>query len=287
MSKFKNNIVLLTMLASTVFTANVFSLVVTTTNNGNTLANNISGTGITISNVTYTGANGSSGTFTGGNASGLGIDKGIILTTGQAVDAVGPNSSSSTTTNNGHAGDADLDTLVAPNATNDATVLTIDFTSTSNNLYFKYVFASEEYNEYVDSSFNDVFGFFLDGVNIGILPSGHAVSVNTVNCGNPFSGAGPNCGLFNNNEASSPVFDLEYDGFTNTLIASATNLTSGLHTIKLAIADTSDFAFDSAVFIESGSLQDSSPVPEPSTILLMGLGLFALTFASKRRKSIS
>ena len=60
-----------------------------------------------------------------------------------------------------------------------------------------YVFASEEYNEYVGykrtellgmvkySRFSDMFAFFLDGENLALASDGSFVSVQTVNRGNP------------------------------------------------------------------------------------------------------
>lgn len=68
-------------------------------------------------------------------------------------------------------------------------MLEFDFTTTGGNLFFSFVFASEEYNEYVNSSFNDVFGFFVNGVNIALVPgTSTPVAINSVNCG--YSGGG-------------------------------------------------------------------------------------------------
>ena len=75
------------------------AITITPTNDGETLVNEILGTGITVipNSVTYTGAAGAVGTFTDGLSSGIGIDQGIILTTGQAKDAEGPNTEDGTT----------------------------------------------------------------------------------------------------------------------------------------------------------------------------------------------
>ncbi len=249
---------------------------ITPTNDGTTLANTILGSGITIvpGSLTYTGANGASGTFTNGLSSGIGIDKGVIITTGQAIDAVGPNDSDGTTTDNGTFGDADLD-ILAQGTTSDAATLTFQFESQGGDLFFNYVFASEEYNEFTNSGFNDVFGFFLDGVNIALIPgTSTPVAINTVNGGNPLGVSASNPQFFNNNDLDDggPFFDIEYDGFTTVFTAKALNLASGTHTIKLAIADTGDSILDSAVFLEAGTFSDTptppgGAVPEPLTIL--------------------
>ena len=55
-------------------------------------------------------------------------------------------------------------------STYDATTLEFDFVAPTDVISFQYVFASDEYNEWVNSSFNDAFGFFLDGVNIAKIP---------------------------------------------------------------------------------------------------------------------
>ncbi len=259
---------------------------------GAALAGAILGSGITISNVNYYGGSNQSGFFSDGQSV-LGIDSGLIMTTGSAFEAPGPNNNSGATGNigvGGGAGDSDLDALI-PQNTHDAAVLTFDFVSESDSLFFNYVFASEEYNEYVNSTYNDVFAFFVDGVNIAKAPDGQTVSINNVNCGNPYSGAGPNCDVFNNNESSGsgPLYDIQYDGFTNMLLASITGLGEGIHTMKIAIADAGDSALDSAIFIEGGSFSSEEPAPTPvsapGSLALLMLGLGGLVASRKRVKA--
>ncbi|MCA0936433.1 PEP-CTERM sorting domain-containing protein [Vibrio alginolyticus] len=269
------------------------SLVVTSTNDGVVLANTILGTGITVTNINVLGSSTQSGTFVGGTSSGLGINEGIILTSGTATDAEGPNSSDGTTTDQGGSGDSDLDSLI-PQSTSDANVLEFDFTTETGDLFFNYVFASEEYNEYANSPFNDTFALFVDGVNYAMAPDGQVVSINNVNCGNPYIGVGPNCNSFNNNDLDDggPFFDIEYDGFTDTFLAAITGLDSGTHTMKFAIADAGDSILDSAIFIKAGSFSGSvptpgpaNPIPEPTSLALFSLGLLGLTFRTKRKSS--
>lgn len=250
--------------------AQAFSL--SATNDANTLVNSILGSGITVLNASYTGTSDSSAVFTGGASTGIGINSGVILSTGRATDAAGPGDSSDISATNGLPGDLDLDALIPGFTTFDATILEFEFQfgdgSGGGDLFFNYAFASEEYNEFVNTDFNDVFGLFVDGVNVAIAPDGNPVSINNVNCGNPFSGSGPNCDSFNNNE--SGVFDIEYDGFTDVFLAQALGLSPGTHTLKLAIADAGDTILDSALFIQGGSLSDDIPttdVPEPATVM--------------------
>ena len=251
-------------------------LLVNTTNNATTLGNTILGTGITATNFVYTGGATASGTFTGGNSAGIGIDKGIILTSGNANLAPGPNSSSSAGVNNGTAGDAQLSALASGGTTNNASILSFDFTSTSSDLFFNFVFASEEYNEFVGSSFNDVFGFFLDGNNIALIPGTTTpVTINNVNLGS-------NSGFYINNSPGSA--NIQYDGFTTVLTAKTLGLAPGNHTIKLAIADVGDSILDSAVFLEAGTFSDTDPtaVPEPLTIVGTLIGA-TVAFRTRQR----
>ncbi|MCH8850349.1 MAG: choice-of-anchor L domain-containing protein, partial [Chloroflexi bacterium] len=123
--------------------------------------------------------------------------------------------------------DAFLDSLVAGD-TLDACILEFDFEcpagSAGSNVAFRYNFSSEEYNEYSNTSFNDVFGFFLNGTNIALLPDGiTVVSINNVNGGNPFSVGAVNPAFFINNDLNDggPFVDIEADGLTVVLTASA------------------------------------------------------------------
>lgn len=237
---------------------NANALTLTPTNSGSDLANTIVGEGITVTpgSINYTGGDGAAAFFDDGMSSGIGIESGIILTTGQSSNAVGPNNAGNTGSPNGGGGDADLASLVPGFNVNDASVLEFDFESEGGDLFFDFVFASEEYNEYVNSNFNDVFGFFLDGENIALIPGTETpVAIDNVNLG-------VNSQFYNNNDDGS--FDLEYDGFTDVLTAQALDLSPGTHTIKLAVGDAGDSSFDSAVFIGANSFADvEDPVIDP------------------------
>ena len=63
--------------------------------------------------------------------------------------------------------DPELQSL-EPLAEYDCCILEFDVIPTCNTLLIRFVFGSEEYPEYVNSSFNDAFGFFVTGTN----PSG-------------------------------------------------------------------------------------------------------------------
>jgi hypothetical protein len=223
------------------------------------LAQALTGAGIVITNVKVTGAPNAIGTFTGGSADGLAVDAGVIMSSGDIKNAVGPNVSEGTSTSLGTAGDVQLDTLVAPLKTHDAVVLEFDAVTVSNNFSIRYIFASEEYKEYVGSQYNDVFAFFVDGQNIALVPAtSQPVTINTIN-------HIANTAYYHDNPAGSNFFGTAFDGFTTELTAFTVVEPNVTHHIKLAIADTSDFALDSAVFLSQGGISGAgSAVVIPS-----------------------
>jgi hypothetical protein len=138
----------LTVLSASLTSLPVFGISITSPVSANDLVNVILGPDFpAVRNVTYTGAGAARGTFDGGLASGIGFDSGILLSTGHAGSAPGPNSSAATSQHHNLEGDTDLDDLLGV-PTFDAAVLEFEFTlSSTADLEFRYVFASEEYSE--------------------------------------------------------------------------------------------------------------------------------------------
>jgi hypothetical protein len=218
------------------------------------LGNSLAGAGITVSNVTYTGAEVAAGGFSGGTGI-IGFEDGVVLGSGQVIDVVGPNTLDNLSTANGTPGDSDLD-LLSGFTTYDAAVLELDFVPNGAAVYFRYVFSSDEYNEYVNTEFNDVFAFYVNGVNCAVV-DGDPITINTVNNGNPF-GTLPNSNpsLYINNDCNDGgcPHNTEMDGFTVVLTCGAVVTPDATNTLKLAIADATDDIYDANVFIEGGSL---------------------------------
>jgi len=217
-----------------------------------------------IGTPTLTGDARCAGRFTGGLFDGLGLDAGVVLASGQVIDAVGPNDSDSTTTLFGTSGDAAL-TSLANSTTFDACILEFDFQCPggADEVVFNYQFTSEEYNEFVNSPYNNVFAFFLNATNIALVPTTAVpVAINNVNCGNPYNSASPTfptppfCDLFINNDLNDggPFFNVEPDGLIVPL-AAVGNLAAGTNNIRLGIADAGDSILDSWVFIQGGSFE--------------------------------
>jgi gliding motility-associated-like protein len=237
------------------FAAPVFSQITTVANgNATQLVQSIMGKGYVVSNAKLTCPTGASGTFIS-TTSNIGIGKGILLTTGNVSDANGPNNNSGTTVSNGGAGDKDLEVL-ADTITMDACAIEFDLVPSCEELKINYVFASEEYPDYVGSKFNDIFAFFISGPgitgtkNIATLPNSTIpVTINNVN-------SSTNSQYFVDNTNGKTV---EYNGFTKPLTASVKVIPCSSYHLKMAIADVGDEAFDSGVFIEAGSISCDAP----------------------------
>lgn len=221
----------------------------------------LAGPGATITNVRITGAANALGSFEEGAA--LGVPSGVILSTGDIANVAGPNNAPDSGAGLGQAGHPALDQIVDPFPTFDAVVLEFDVVTVSPTFSIRYVFASEEYREYVGSRFNDVFAFFINGGNIAIAPgSSDPVTVNTINHLR-------NSGAYRDNENAG--FDTQFDGFTTVLTAVAIVEPNVTHHIRIAIADASDAIYDSAVLIAQGGISGVpiAPLLVPSSNLIM------------------
>lgn len=211
----------------------------------------LTGVGASITNIQITGNPKQIGKFEGGDM--IGLPSGIILSSGDIKDAIGPNNTSGKGQGLGGSSDDDLDAIVAPRTTHDAAVIEFDVVTGSSTLNIKYVFASEEYLEYVNSSYNDVFAFFVGGNNIALVPGSlDPVTINSINLQK-------NAAFFKDN--TSGGVDIQYDGYTTVLTAVA-NVTPGAIThVKIALADVSDGILDSAVMIAAGGISGTAAAP--------------------------
>ncbi len=214
------------------------------------LAQSIAGEGVRIANPVIDCHGEGYGEFTySGNL--LDVSEGVILTSGRIVNAIGPNNVSNKSFQQNNPGDALLD-AVSGRTTHDACRLEFDVIPGGDSLSFDFVFASEEYNEWVGSQFNDVFGFFISGPgiagdagigtdhNIALVPgTAQPVTINNVN-------AGSNSAYFQFNAGGSEV---QYDGITRDLRAIAVVQPCETYHLKLIVADASDGFLDSGVLI--------------------------------------
>lgn len=249
---------LLSMCCAVLFTVNA-QLVVTEEPNDTTFVYSLAGPGVTISNLSRICGETGSGFFNA-SAAYVGIDEGILLTSGTIINALGPNANGATTGYVDTYGDPDLDALIPGYVTYDACVIEFDMTVAADTVRISYVFGSEEYLEYVGSAFNDVFAFWVSGpgipdpVNIATIPgTEEAVAINNVN-----DWSYPEFYVNNGNGMEDPYMSdsmyVQYDGLTTVLQGSIPVTAGETYHMKIAIADAGDMILDSGVFLETGSL---------------------------------
>ncbi|WP_300569873.1 choice-of-anchor L domain-containing protein [Flavobacterium sp.] len=194
------------------------------------------------------------------------LQSGVILTTGNVLNAPGPNNTQLDDGNAAWTGDAQLEaTLLAAgitmNSTN-ATVLEFDFVPFSPNFNFEFLFASEEYGTF-QCQFSDAFAFLLTDTstgittNIAVVPNTTTpISVETIRNSLYHSGcssANPQYfGSFNGG-SSAATSATNYNGQTVLMNASSVLTPNVTYHIKLVIADRQDFEADSAIFLGANS----------------------------------
>ena len=251
------------------------------------------GDNVTVSNITF---NGSAATVNSTAVGGfdcvdcnMSIGSGFLMSSGDAAGAVGPNNQTSysgTGTGGWNGTDPDLVTLVQSNggnSVNDWVIIEFDFVPLGDTLRFEYIWASEEYDFYANSGFNDVFGFLISGPgiagpyslgaeNIALIPgTTTSVGINTIN--NSQGNAGPcvNCEYYNQDSDADgfpwPIDPdavwyndphyMQYDGYTDVLTAIAVVQCGLTYHIKLAVCDANDSGFDSAVFLQRDSFSSN------------------------------
>lgn len=257
------------------------------------VTNVLLGQNVTVSNITYNGlpANTVSmqvGSFQA-NESNMPISSGVMMTTGNVQGALGPNSTTGNTSDPGvfneEGNDPDLLELVLSNGSNEInhwSIIEFDFVPLGDTLRFNYIWASEEYDFYANSNFNDVFGFFISGpgingpysnnaINIALVPGTDIpVGINTINNGSGNAGPCEFCEYYNqdfesddwywgntDNEVFTDPYYMQYDGYTDILTAIAIVQCGQTYHIKLAICDGGDPSLDSAVFLEEDSFSSN------------------------------
>ncbi|NQY06552.1 MAG: iron-regulated protein FrpC, partial [Flavobacteriaceae bacterium] len=223
------------------------------------------------------------------------FEEGIILSSGYAESAEGPNNATGTSdTGVGWGGDADLKAILdneyGGNAdTNNATVFQFRFTPVTNSISFDFIFASEEYEDEFecDNQYRDGFAFLIrgpgipddsgtafGGTNMASIPGSANIPVNTFSihrdtfiCGGENPGVNYFPNLYVSNWAADNQNEVQYDGMTRVLTAATNALTPGQeYTLKMVISDRTDTSYDSAVFLSSGNFNLGGDLGDDMTI---------------------
>ena len=241
------------------------------------VTNNLIGAGVTVSNVTYTGTPSQIGSFNGATSN-IGFTGGVVISSGAVSELQGPasNASAGQTGTSGLA-DADLLTVAQsvisnPDAdlitsTEDAAALEFDFVAVSNVVSFNFVFASDEYLTFVNSQFNDVFGFFVSGpgitgpfgspagfpngsVNLALVPGTTTpITISTI-----YPGLNAQYYVSNTGGLTHTM-----NGFTTPIQVMFNVICGETYHFRFAVADCQDDYLSTAVFLQEGSF-NSPPV---------------------------
>lgn len=217
------------------------------------MANAIFGTGVTVTGASYSGDNASSAIYSNGQLSPGVVPSatGVILSTGKAVDFTqssgDPNRAAGTSSNtSGINNDAQFNAL-AGTSTYDASILNVDFIPTGNVMTMSFVFASDEYPEYINSQFNDIAGVWINGSHVPLGVANGTTSVTNINPNTTASN------LYVSNTGDQ--YNTEMDGFTVTLTLTIPVNPGVVNSIRIGVADVSDSSYDSSLLIAGKSAQ--------------------------------
>ena len=227
---------------------------------------NVSSSCIDVSNVKFSGPpdereDKSYGYFTK-NGSNFTMESGIVLTTGKASRAKGPNNQLLSDGSRSWEGDSDLEEALNIRNSINATVLEFDFIAhNSTRINFDYLFASEQYLRNGDSGscgYTDGFTFLIREAgsteayqNLAVIPNTNIpIRSNTVR------GGGQVCSPINEEYFDQYNFDnsaTNYNGQTKVLTATTEIIPGKKYHLKLVVADQGNELYDSAVFLKAGS----------------------------------
>ncbi len=236
------------------------------------------GEGVTATNVQFTGSMLQIGYMTGGDD--FSLESGLVLSTDHAPNPATCVWEQGIPWGEAVSGEPDLLTVAnsvpgligesfSVSSVNDVCILEFDFQPAGDFVSFNYVFGSDEYLTWINTQYNDIFGFFLSGpgitgpyaspagfpdgaINIAQVPDSDPqlpITISSVN------------NLINdeyyidNPGATEPPC---INGYTVPFTASHPVSCGLTYHIKLAIADGTDTILESIVILEEGSF--GSPI---------------------------
>ena len=217
------------------------------------MARTIFGSGTTITGATYYGDSDSAGTYSRGDDKSPNVtpsDEGIILSTGNAESFTNSKGEANQNTNTSE-NTSGIDNFGAFNAeagtnTYDAAVLDVDFIPDSSVMTMQFVFSSEEYPEYENSVFQDFVGIWINGELVPLEVGDGDTDPGNINTTN-------NVNMYVNNQ--NDEYNTEMDGFTVTMTLTMYVNPDVVNSMRIAIADVADSAYDSNLLIAADSVQ--------------------------------
>jgi len=248
--------------------------------------NNLVGPGIVVSNVTYTGTTQQIGAF--GGTSNIGFASGVVISSGATTELVGPASAFSAgqtfvsgISNTINATVNDLKNIAAATATSlgignitsatDGAILEFDFVPVSNLVSFNFVFSSDEYLTFVNTTYNDIFGFFVAGPGItgpyaspAGFPNGSTNLALVPGTTTPITISTIHPGLNSQYYVSNALGTTHaMNGFTTPIPITFSVICGETYHFKFAVADCQDNNYSTAVF-----MQDASFISPPVDLAL-------------------
>ncbi|MBT8260692.1 MAG: choice-of-anchor L domain-containing protein, partial [Bacteroidia bacterium] len=220
--------------------------------------------GVVVTNVIGGNFNTSDQSYGYFNANGstFPFSRGVVLSTGRLQNVPGPNTSLSDDDATDWFGDLDLEQILNESNTYNATIIEFEFIAVADKISFRYIFASEEYQENNTNTceYSDLFGFLIrpqnetQYTNIALVPNTNTpVKVTTVHPGIPGGCDAINETYFGSwNSSTAPI---NFNGQTAILTATADVIPNEVYHVKLVIADEQNYRYDSAVFLEAGSFR--------------------------------
>ena len=193
------------------------------------------------------------------------FEQGMVIRSGQANFTEGVYNSGTSSSTCSQFTDPDLTAIMQAmgqtGSINDVTSVKFNIVPTGNILSFNFLFASNEYGLY-QCQFSDVFGFILTDLttgqsqNIAVVPGTDTpISTTTIrNNAHNLSCPSANAQFFSTYNIDNPLSAVNMAGYTVPMTAIASVIPNREYSLKLAVGDFQDTAFDSAVFIEGGSL---------------------------------
>ena len=238
------------------------------------------GPGITVSNVVMTNNSANQiGIFDGQNSN-IGFNSGVVMAAGPVNGLIGNAGMADAGQPGNGQTDADLLTIAQSvtsnpsagliNSVNDVISLEFDFVPSSNVASFNFVFSSDEYTAWINSTFNDVFAFFVSGPgitgpfnappgfpggaqNVALVPGTNTpITISTIYPagvpGEPPAGLNPQ--LYVSNAGGTTH---THNGFTVPIPIELNVQCGETYHFRFAIGDGSDTYLNTAVFLEAGS----------------------------------
>lgn len=185
--------------------------------------------------------------------SSIGINKGLLLTTGSVENALGPNDSPGASYSRSWIQHNEPDLEKLSNAADggaffDPCIYEVDIVPSTNKILFEYLLGSEEYGEYLlfDDAFTVYFGEVggLQQMVTKVDGVAQKISVSSINREKKAT-------HFRTNETEGTALHntWQYDGFTSRFVSEVKVEAGKKYTVKFIIADYHDSIYDSGAFV--------------------------------------